>query len=76
MSRSRAHPQRETKIIRWINTNIKPGEEFQARDIAKALNIMPVEVGNLLKKQEGIQIVGYMNGSVWQRKAAIAEAEA
>jgi hypothetical protein len=67
MSRSSAHPLRERKIIKWISGK-SPGHEFGAREIAKDLDLMPVEVGNILKYQGNIKIVRYeyRQGAVWQ----------
>lgn len=69
MSRARAHPKREDKIVQWVG-NLKPGDEFQARQIAKDLNLMPVEVGNILKLKDNLMVVGYMNGAVWKKVSA------
>jgi hypothetical protein len=67
MSKLNAHPQRETKIRKWIE-RLGPDDEFSARDIARDLNLMPVEVGNILKTCD-VMIVGkrYKCGSVWKR---------
>ena len=71
MSSAKAHPQREAKIIKWVNA-LNDGEEFLARQIAKDLDLMGVEVGNVLKCQPNVRIARkqYLQGTVWQKVPA------
>jgi hypothetical protein len=55
MSGISGHPQRETKIRQWVN-KLEPGQTFRSTDIAKSLNLTPVEVGNQLKAIDNVQI--------------------
>lgn len=67
-----AHPRtREEKVADWIaSQNI--GQDFNARQIAKALNLTRQDVGNLLKCQDNIEKVrrDYALGTIWQKVAA------
>jgi hypothetical protein len=71
MSSLKAHPLRESKIIKWVAA-LSDGEEFLARQIAKDLDLMGVKVGNVLKYQPNVRIVRkqYMQGTVWQKVPA------
>ena len=66
MSSAKAHPQRETKIRKYVDT-FKPGERFRASDVAKPLNLTPVEVGNVLKFIDTIRVVHHNPGAIWER---------
>jgi hypothetical protein len=71
MSSLRSHPQRESKIIKWVDA-LNDGEEFHARQIAKELNLMPVEVGNIIKllpNAKKSRLV-YLTGQIWQKVPA------
>lgn len=69
MTGVRAHPKRKEKIVQWVS-KLQIGEEFQARQIAKDLDIMPVEAGNVLKCQDNLIVSRYMNGAVWKKVSA------
>jgi hypothetical protein len=68
MSAGKAHPQRENRIVKWITTK-QPGDTFTAKQIAKSLDLMPVEVGNILKfHDDKVRICRqeYRMGAVWE----------
>jgi hypothetical protein len=68
MSSLRSHPQREKKVCAWVDA-LPDGKEFHARQIAKSLNLMPVEVGNIIKllpNAKKSRLV-YLTGQIWQK---------
>jgi len=71
MSSLRSHPQREKKVAAWIDA-LPDGKEFHAREIAKALNLMGVEVGNILKSQTNVikSRKEFLSGQIWQKVPA------
>ena len=62
------HPQREQKIRKWIGL-LPPGKQFRAGDVAKDLNLTPVEAGNYLKFIDNVEIYGkvYSTGVIWRK---------
>ena len=71
MSSAKAHPQREKKVMAWVAT-LPDGKEFHARQIAKELNLMGVEVGNILKCQTNVIKCRkeFLSGQIWQKVSA------
>ena len=71
MSSLRSHPQREKKVVAWIDA-LPDGKEFHARQIAKSLNLMGVEVGNILKSQPNVikSRKEFLSGQLWMKVPA------
>jgi len=71
MSSLRSHPQREKKVAAWIDA-LPDGKEFHARQIAKSLNLMGVEVGNILKSQPNVMKgrKEFLSGQIWVKVSA------
>ena len=69
---SRHYPRKEDSIKAFI-AELKPGQEFYARDVAKRFNMTSVEAGNLLKMQKPAvrkNVQRYNLGTSWVKEPA------
>lgn len=71
MSSLKSHPQREKKVCAWVDA-LPDGKEFHARQIAKELNLLGVEVGNILKYQANVikSRKEFLSGQIWVKVSA------